>query len=129
MRKMVIETGERADGRAVDEIRPLHIVPGYLPRVHGSGLFQRGQTQVLSICTLGMLNEWQRLDTIEPVEGKRYMHHYNFPPYCTGEVGRMGSPKRREIGHGALAERALRPRFWNRMARLRWLPPADRRLL
>ena len=109
MRKMVIETGERADGRACDEIRPLYIVPGYLPRVHGSGLFQRGQTQVLSICTLGMLNEWQRLDTIEPVEGKRYMHQYNFPPYCTGEVGRMGAPKRREIGHGALAERALKP--------------------
>lgn len=109
MRAMVIETGERADGRAVDEIRPLHIVPGYLPRVHGSGLFQRGQTQVLSICTLGMLNEGQRLDTIEPEETKRYMHHYNFPPFCTGEVGRMGAPKRREIGHGALAERALVP--------------------
>ena len=109
MRKMIIETGERVDGRRSDEIRPLHIVPGYLPRVHGSGLFQRGQTQVLSICTLGMLNEWQRLDTIEPVEGKRYMHQYNFPPYCTGEVGRMGAPKRREIGHGALAERALLP--------------------
>lgn len=109
MRAMVIETGERADGRAPDEIRPLHIVPGYLPRVHGSGLFQRGQTQVLSIATLGMLNEWQRLDTIEPIEGKRYLHHYNFPPYCTGEVGRMGSPKRREVGHGALAERALLP--------------------
>ncbi len=109
MRRMIIETGERADGRAADEIRPLHIVVGYLPRVHGSGLFQRGQTQVLSIATLGMLNEWQRLDTIEPVEGKRYMHNYNFPPYCTGEVGRMGSPKRREIGHGALAERALIP--------------------
>ena len=109
MRKMVIETGERADGRACDEIRPLYIVPGYLPRVHGSGLFQRGQTQVLSICTLGMLNEWQRLDTIEPVDGKRYMHQYNFPPYCTGEVGRMGAPKRREVGHGALAERALKP--------------------
>ena len=109
MRKMIIETGERVDGRRSDEIRPLHIVPGYLPRVHGSGLFQRGQTQVLSICTLGMLNEWQRLDTIEPIEGKRYMHQYNFPPYCTGEVGRMGAPKRREIGHGALAERALLP--------------------
>ena len=109
MRRMVIETGERADGRACNEIRPLHIVPGYLPRVHGSGLFQRGQTQVMSICTLGMLNEWQRLDTIEPVEGKRYMHHYNFPPYCTGEVGRMGAPKRREVGHGALAEKALLP--------------------
>ena len=109
MRKMIIETGERADGRRPEEVRPLHIVPGYLPRVHGSGLFQRGQTQVMSVCTLGMLNEWQRLDTIEPVEGKRYMHQYNFPPYCTGETGRMGAPKRREIGHGALAERALLP--------------------
>ncbi len=109
MRRMIIETGERVDGRKANEIRPLHIVPDYLPRVHGSGLFQRGQTQVLSICTLGMLSEWQRLDTIEPEEGKRYMHQYNFPPYCTGEVGRMGAPKRREIGHGALAERALRP--------------------
>ncbi len=109
MRRMVIETGERADGRRADEIRPLYIVPGYLPRVHGSGLFQRGQTQVLSVATLGMLNEWQRLDTIDPQEGKRYMHHYNFPPYCTGEAGRMGAPKRREIGHGALAERALIP--------------------
>ena len=109
MRRMIIETGERVDGRAANEIRPLHIVPDYLPRVHGSGLFQRGQTQVLSVCTLGMLSEWQRLDTLEPEEGKRYMHQYNFPPYCTGEVGRMGAPKRREIGHGALAERALAP--------------------
>jgi polyribonucleotide nucleotidyltransferase len=109
MRAMIIETGERVDGRRSDEIRPLYIVPGYLPRVHGSGLFQRGQTQVLSVCTLGMLNEWQRLDTIDPLEGKRYMHQYNFPPYCTGETGRMGAPKRREIGHGALAERALEP--------------------
>ncbi len=109
MRKMIIETGERVDGRTPTEIRPLHIVPGYLPRVHGSGLFQRGQTQALSICTLGMLNEWQRLDTIDPAEGKRYMHQYNFPPYSTGETGRMGAPKRREIGHGALAERALLP--------------------
>ncbi len=109
MRKMIIETGERVDGRKADEIRPLHIVPGYLPRVHGSGLFQRGQTQALSVCTLGMLNEWQRLDTIDPAEGKRYMHQYNFPPYSTGETGRMGAPKRREIGHGALAERALLP--------------------
>lgn len=109
MRRMVIETGERVDGRSATEIRPLHIVPGYLPRVHGSGLFQRGQTQALSICTLGTLRDGQRLDTIEPEEGKRYMHHYNFPPFCTGEVGRMGAPKRREIGHGALAERALIP--------------------
>ena len=109
MRKMVIETGERADGRSSTDIRPLYIKAGYLPRVHGSGLFQRGQTQALSIATLGMLNEWQRLETIDPAEGKRYMHQYNFPPYCTGEVGRMGAPKRREIGHGALAERALLP--------------------
>ena len=109
MRAMVIATGERADGRTPEEIRPLYIVPGYLPRVHGSGLFQRGQTQVLSVVTLGMLNEWQRLDTIDPAEGKRYMHQYNCPPYCTGEAGRMGAPKRREIGHGALAERALLP--------------------
>ncbi len=109
MRAMVIETGERADGRRPEDIRPLYIVPGYLPRVHGSGLFQRGQTQALSVCTLGMLNEWQRLDTIDPAEGKRYMHQYNFPPYCTGETGRMGAPKRREVGHGALAERAIAP--------------------
>ncbi|MGN0076610.1 MAG: polyribonucleotide nucleotidyltransferase, partial [Parafannyhessea sp.] len=109
MRKMVVETGERVDGRTATEVRPLMIKPNYLPLVHGSGLFQRGQTQVLSVCTLGMLNEWQRLDTIEPVDGKRYIHHYNFPPYCTGETGRMGSPKRREIGHGNLAERALLP--------------------
>ena len=109
MRTMIIETGERVDGRACDEVRPLYIVPGYLPRAHGSGLFQRGQTQVLSVVTLGMLNEWQRLDTIDPAEGKRYIHQYNFPPYCTGETGRMGAPKRRELGHGALASRALEP--------------------
>ena len=109
MRKMVVETGERVDGRSATEVRPLMVKPNYLPLVHGSGLFQRGQTQVLSVCTLGMLNEWQRLDTIEPVDGKRYIHHYNFPPFCTGETGRMGSPKRREIGHGNLAERALLP--------------------
>ena len=109
MRRMVVETGERVDGRAANEIRPIMVKGDYLPLVHGSGLFQRGQTQVLSVLSLGMLNEGQRLDTIEPVEGKRYMHHYNFPPYCTGETGRMGSPKRREIGHGNLAERALIP--------------------
>ncbi|WP_282741776.1 polyribonucleotide nucleotidyltransferase [Olsenella uli] len=109
MRRMVVECGERVDGRSATEVRPLMVKPDYLPRVHGSGLFQRGQTQVLSIATLGMLNEWQRLDTIEPVDGKRYIHHYNFPPFCTGETGRMGAPKRREIGHGNLAERALLP--------------------
>ena len=113
MRTMIIETGERVDGRANDEIRPLCIKPHYLPRAHGSGLFQRGQTQVLSVVTLGMLNEWQRLDTIDPAEGKRYIHQYNFPPYCTGEVGRMGAPKRRELGHGALASRALEPMIPN----------------
>ncbi|MBR2682723.1 MAG: polyribonucleotide nucleotidyltransferase, partial [Atopobiaceae bacterium] len=109
MRMMVVETGERVDGRVADEVRPLMVKPDYLPLVHGSGLFQRGQTQVLSVATLGMLNEWQRLDTIEPIDGKRYIHHYNFPPFCTGETGRIGSPKRRELGHGALAERALLP--------------------
>ena len=109
MRVMVVETGERVDGRVANEIRPIMVKPDYLPLVHGSGLFQRGQTQVLSVLTLGMLNEWQRLDTIEPIDGKRYIHQYNFPPYCTGETGRIGAPKRREIGHGALAERALLP--------------------
>ncbi len=109
MRTMIIETGERVDGRKVNEVRPLYIKPHYLKRAHGSGLFQRGQTQVLSVLTLGLLNEWQRLDTIDPCEGKRYIHQYNFPPYCTGETGRMGAPKRRELGHGALASRALEP--------------------
>ncbi len=109
MRIMVVETGERVDGRRADQIRPIMVKGSYLPLVHGSGLFQRGQTQVLSVLSLGMLNEGQRLDTIEPVEGKRYMHQYNFPPFCTGETGRIGSPKRREIGHGNLAERALLP--------------------
>ncbi len=109
MRRMVLETGERADGRAVTEIRPISTSVSYLPRAHGTGLFTRGQTQVLSVLTLGMLNEWQRMDTIDVAEGKRYIHHYNFPPYCTGEVGFMRGPKRREIGHGALAERALLP--------------------
>jgi polyribonucleotide nucleotidyltransferase len=109
MREMVLSTGERVDGRTVTEIRPISITPGFLPRAHGSGLFTRGQTQVLSVLTLGMLNEWQRLDTIDPAPGKRYIHHYNFPPYSTGEAGRLGAPKRREIGHGFLAERALIP--------------------
>ncbi len=109
MRTMVLAEGERADGRRVDEIRPISCVAGYLPRSHGSGLFTRGQTQVLSVLTLGMLSEWQRLDTIDVSEGKRYIHHYNFPPFSTGETGFMRGPKRRDIGHGALAERALLP--------------------
>jgi len=109
MRAMVLEEGERADGRKVDEIRPISCTAGYLPRSHGSGLFMRGQTQVLSVLTLGMLSEWQRIDTIDIAEGKRYIHHYNFPPFSTGETGFMRGPKRRDIGHGALAERALLP--------------------
>ncbi|MBN2248264.1 MAG: polyribonucleotide nucleotidyltransferase [Coriobacteriia bacterium] len=109
MREMVLEEGERADGRAVTEIRPISCVVDFLPRAHGTGLFTRGQTQVLSVLTLGMLNEWQRLDTIDVSEGKRYIHHYNFPPFSTGETGFMRGPKRRDIGHGALAERALLP--------------------
>ncbi len=109
MRTMVLAEGERADGRALDEIRPISCVAGYLPRTHGSGLFTRGQTQVLSVLTLGMLSEWQRIDTIDTAEGKRYIHHYNFPPFSTGETGFMRGPKRRDIGHGALAERALLP--------------------
>ena len=109
MRTMVLEEGERADGRGLTEVRQVTSVAGYLPRAHGSGLFTRGQTQVLSVLTLGMLSEWQRLDTIDVSEGKRYIHHYNFPPFSTGETGFMRGPKRRDIGHGALAERALVP--------------------
>jgi polyribonucleotide nucleotidyltransferase len=109
MRAMVLEEGERADGRALDEVRQITTTAGYLPRSHGSGLFTRGQTQVLSVLTLGMLSEWQRVDTIDVSEGKRYIHHYNFPPFSTGETGFMRGPKRRDIGHGALAERALLP--------------------
>ncbi|MRR11851.1 polyribonucleotide nucleotidyltransferase, partial [bacterium] len=109
MRAMVLDEGERADGRKTDEVRQVTSVANYLPRAHGSGLFTRGQTQVLSVLTLGMLSEWQRIDTIDVSEGKRYLHHYNFPPFSTGETGFMRGPKRREIGHGALAERALLP--------------------
>ncbi len=109
MRAMVLDEGERADGRATDEVRTITCKAAYLPRSHGSGLFTRGQTQVLSVLTLGMLSEWQRIDTIDTAEGKRYIHHYNFPPFSTGETGFMRGPKRRDIGHGALAERALLP--------------------
>ena len=109
MRTMVLEEGERADGRKLDEVRQITTTAGYLPLSHGSGLFTRGQTQVLSVLTLGMLSEWQRIDTIDVAEGKRYIHHYNFPPFSTGETGFMRGPKRRDIGHGALAERALLP--------------------
>ena len=101
--------GHRVDGRQKNEIRPLGAEVGVLPRVHGSGLFTRGQTQVLSVCTLDTLSACQKLDTIWPEESKRYMHHYNFPGYSVGEAKPSRSPGRREIGHGALAERALLP--------------------
>ncbi|MDZ7727654.1 MAG: polyribonucleotide nucleotidyltransferase [Dehalococcoidia bacterium] len=109
MRKRILEEGKRADGRATDEIRELEIHVGVLPRTHGTGLFRRGETQVLTIATLGGLSMAQKLDTLSPHETKRYMHHYNFPPYSVGEARPMRGPGRREIGHGALAERALEP--------------------
>jgi polyribonucleotide nucleotidyltransferase len=99
----------RMDGRGLTDIRPLTAQVGVLPRVHGSALFMRGETQILGVSTLNMLDMEQKLDTLAPETTKRYMHNYNFPPYSTGETGRVGSPKRREIGHGALAERALAP--------------------
>ena len=113
MQKKVVKkwllAGKRVDGRQMDEIRPLDAEVGVLPRVHGSGLFTRGQTQVLSICTLATLSMEQKLDTIFPGETKRYIHHYNFPAYSTGEARAARSTSRREIGHGALAEKALLP--------------------
>ncbi|HLL56817.1 MAG TPA: polyribonucleotide nucleotidyltransferase, partial [Rubrobacteraceae bacterium] len=108
-RKLLLEDRKRTDLRAMDEIRPTSAEVGVIPRVHGTGLFTRGETQVLSSLALADLGLSQRLDTIDPQTGKRYMHHYNFPPYSTGETGRVGAPRRREIGHGALAERALIP--------------------
>jgi polyribonucleotide nucleotidyltransferase len=107
-RKLVLENGQRADGRTTDEIREIWSKTGLLPRAHGSGLFTRGETQVMSVATLGTPREEQRLDSLRPEESKRYMHHYNFPPFSTGETWPMRGPKRREIGHGALAETALR---------------------
>ena len=113
MQKKVVKkwllAGKRVDGRGMDEIRPLAAEVGVLPRVHGSGLFTRGQTQVLSICTLNTLSAAQKLDTIYPEESKRYIHHYNFPGFSTGEAKAARSTSRREIGHGALAEKALLP--------------------
>jgi polyribonucleotide nucleotidyltransferase len=107
-RKLILEKGQRADGRNADEIRPISTKTRLLPRAHGSGLFTRGETQVVSIATLGTPREEQKLDTLRPEEAKRYMHHYNFPPFSTGETWPMRGPRRREIGHGALAETALR---------------------
>ena len=107
VRRLITEDKVRPDGRAITEIRPLNSRVDLLPRVHGSAMFTRGETQVLSVCTLGAQGDEQILDNVTDEETKRFMHHYNFPPYSVGEVGRMGSPGRREIGHGALGERAL----------------------
>jgi polyribonucleotide nucleotidyltransferase len=109
VRERIIRDGVRIDGRGLTDIRQLSAEAGVLPRVHGSALFERGETQVLGVTTLNMLRMEQSIDTLNPERTKRYMHNYNMPPYSTGETGRVGSPKRREIGHGALAERALIP--------------------
>jgi len=109
VRQRIISEGVRIDGRGLKDIRPLSATINVVPRVHGSSLFERGETQILNVATLNMLRMEQMIDTLSIDTRKRYMHHYNFPPYSTGETGRVGSPKRREIGHGALAERALVP--------------------
>ncbi len=109
VRQKILTEQVRIDGRGLSDIRTLSAEVGVIPRVHGSALFQRGETQILGVTTLNMLGLEQKLDTLAPEKTKRYMHNYNFPPYSTGETGRVGSPKRREIGHGALAERALVP--------------------
>ncbi|MBX3312231.1 MAG: polyribonucleotide nucleotidyltransferase [Microbacteriaceae bacterium] len=109
VRGRILNEGARIDGRGLTDIRPLDAEVEVLPRVHGSAIFQRGETQIMGVTTLNMLKMEQQLDGLTPTLTKRYMHHYNFPPYSTGEVGRVGTPKRREIGHGFLAERALVP--------------------
>ena len=109
VRHRTLTEGVRIDGRGVSDIRALSADVEIIPRVHGSALFQRGETQILGVTTLNMLEMEQKIDTLSPEKTKRYLHHYNFPPFSTGETGRVGSPKRREIGHGALAERALLP--------------------
>ncbi len=109
MRTRVLKEGIRIDGRGLADIRLIDAEVAVIPRTHGSAIFQRGETQILGVTTLNMLKMEQQLDALTPETSKRYMHHYNFPPYSTGEVGRVGTPKRREIGHGALAERALVP--------------------
>ncbi|OAA17817.1 Polyribonucleotide nucleotidyltransferase [Corynebacterium afermentans subsp. afermentans] len=109
VREKILAEGFRIDGRGVTDIRDLEVEVELIPRAHGSALFERGETQILGVTTLDMLKMEQHLDSLHPEDSKRYIHHYNFPPYSTGETGRVGSPKRREIGHGALAERALLP--------------------
>lgn len=107
VRRLITHERVRPDGRQIDEIRPLESLAGFLPRTHGSGLFTRGQTQALSVCTLAPLSEYQIIDGLGLEDSKRFIHHYNFPNFSVGETGRVGSPGRREIGHGALGERAL----------------------
>lgn len=109
VRHMILTEHFRIDGRGVTDIRDLGVEVDLIPRAHGSSLFERGETQILGVTTLDMLKMEQQIDSLTPATSKRYIHHYNFPPYSTGETGRVGSPKRREIGHGALAERALVP--------------------
>jgi len=109
MRERVLRDKIRMDGRGLADIRALHSEVGVIPRVHGSALFERGETQILGVTTLNMLTLEQKLDTLSPEKSRRYMHKYIFPPFSTGETGRVGSPKRREVGHGALARRALLP--------------------
>lgn len=107
IRRMVVDDNLRIDGRRAEEIRPITCEVGLISRTHGSGLFARGLTQVLTLLTLGPISDMQKIDDLSPDESKRFLHHYNFPPFSVGETGRLGSPRRREIGHGALAERAL----------------------
>jgi polyribonucleotide nucleotidyltransferase len=109
VRGRILTEGIRIDGRGLADIRPLDAEVQVIPRVHGSAIFQRGETQILGVTTLNMLKMEQQIDSLSPIKKKRYLHHYNFPPYSTGETGRVGSPKRREIGHGFLAERAIAP--------------------
>ncbi|WP_454823483.1 polyribonucleotide nucleotidyltransferase [Kocuria marina] len=109
VRQRILKDKVRIDGRGLTDIRQLSAEVDVLPRVHGSALFERGETQIMGVTTLNMLKLEQQIDSLSPVKHKRYIHHYNFPPYSTGETGRVGSPKRREIGHGALAERAITP--------------------
>ncbi len=109
VREKILTKGVRPDGRKLDEIRPIWCEVGILPRVHGSAVFTRGQTQALTTCTLGTISEVQKLEGLDDEDAKRYIHHYNMPPYATGEARQLKSPGRREIGHGALAERALEP--------------------
>jgi polyribonucleotide nucleotidyltransferase len=109
VRQRILRQRVRIDGRGLTDIRPLSAEVDLIPRAHGSALFERGETQILGVTTLNMLRMEQQIDSLGPETTKRYLHHYNFPPFSTGETGRVGSPKRREIGHGALAERALIP--------------------